>query len=228
MMKDITRRDFATSVLMGAGASLLALSTPSLAQTSDISDGAKNMSKTALLLIDVQNDYFPGGLFPLEGMEAAAAQSAKLLAVFRNKKLPIIHIRHEELVEDAPFFKPASAGAHIHSSVTPLGNEPVIVKRYPNCFRETNLKKMLDDAGIGSLIIGGAMSNLCVDAGTRAAGDYGFNCAVAQDACAAMEIIFNGAKVPPSQVHAAFMGALAFGYGKVANADELISGLALS
>lgn len=226
-MKDITRRDFATSMLLGAGASLLA-NGPSLAQTGDISGGAKNMSKTALLLIDVQNDYFPGGLFPLEGMEAASAHCAELLAAFRKNKLPIIHIRHEELAEDAPFFKPNSVGAHIHVSVTPLGNEPVVVKRYPNCFRETNLKKMLDDAHIGSLIIGGAMSNLCVDAGTRAASDFGYNCAVAHDACAAMEIIFNGAKVPPSQVHAAFMGALAFGYGKVASADELLSGLALS
>lgn len=222
MTKDINRRDFAATILMSAGAALLAANTPSLAKPSNISSGAKKMTKTALLLIDVQNDYFPGGLFPLEGMEKASGQSARLLAAFRKNSLPVIHVRHENPTNDAPFFKPNSAGAQIHSSVTPKGNEPVVVKQFPNSFRKTNLKKILDEAGIGSLLICGAMSNMCVDASARAAADFGYNCTVAHDACAAMAITFNNIAVTPAQVHAAFMGALGLGYAKVASTDELL------
>jgi nicotinamidase-related amidase len=231
MTNDITRRNFTGSMLLGTGAGLLAINIPSLVQAKSITatiDGARNMPKIALLLIDVQNDYFQGGKFPLDGMELAAQQSVKLLAAFRAHKMPVFHVRHADPSADAPFFVINSKGAEIHPSVTPQEGEPVIVKQFPNSFRDTNLKKLLDDKGIDTLIITGAMSNMCVDAGTRAAADFGYNCAVAHDACAAMEINFNGVKVPAAQVHAAFMGALGLGYAKVATAAELLKEFKLS
>jgi nicotinamidase-related amidase len=228
MTKDITRRDFATTLLIGGSLSLVALNTASWAGPKKISKGAKNMTKTALLLIDVQNDYFQGGKFPLQGMEQAAQNAAKILAAFRARNMPVIHVRHEDPRKDAPFFVAKTEGAQIHVSVKPIGDEPVVVKQYPNSFRETNLKKILDEKGIGTLLIVGAMSNMCVDAGTRAAADFGYTCAVAHDACAAMEITFNNVTVPPQQVHTAFMGALSFGYAKVATSDELLKDFKLS
>ena len=226
MTKGITRRKFAGAALVGAAA--LAMKTSSTAKAGNILNGAKKMPKTALLLIDVQNDYFPGGRFALPGMEEAGKTCARMLAAFRAKNYPIIHIHHEDTTKEATFFLPGTVGAEFNKLVTPRAGEIRVLKHYPNAFRETNLKEILDKAGIDTLVIGGAMSNMCVDAGTRAAADFGYNCAVAHDACAAMDIDFNNIKVPAAQVHIAFMGALALGYARVATANELLADFKLA
>jgi nicotinamidase-related amidase len=189
-----------------------------------------NQNDTALLLIDFQNDYFPtyaGAKNPLVGTEAAAEQGAKLLATFRQQGLPVVHVRHEFPTVEAPFFLPGSDGAQIHSSVAALEGEVVILKHQINSFRETDLQKVLDDAGIKKLVIVGAMTHMCVDAVTRAAADLGYECAVAHDACATLDVEFDGVMVPAAQVQAAFMAGLGFAYAKVASADELIADLAI-
>lgn len=184
--------------------------------------------KTALLLIDFQNDYFPTyteAKNPLVATEAAAEQGAKLLAEFRDQGLPVIHVRHEFPTNEAPFFLPNSEGAQIHPLVAAQDNEVVIVKQQINSFRETDLQKVLDDAGIKKLVIVGAMTHMCIDAVTRAAVDCGYECAVAHDACATMDLEFDGVTVPAAQVHAAFMAGLGFAYAQVASADELLAEL---
>ncbi|MFS1464013.1 cysteine hydrolase family protein [Vibrio lentus] len=184
------------------------------------------MKNTALLLIDFQNDYFPsyeGAKWGLSETEKAADKGAQLLATFRSKKLPIVHVRHEFPTDEAPFFLPDSDGAQIHSSVTPREGEPVIVKHQINSFRDTELNKVLKEQGVEKLIIVGAMSHMCIDAVTRAATDLGYECHVAHDACTTLDMEFNGVQVPAAHVHAAFMAALSFGYCNVATASELES-----
>ena len=183
------------------------------------------MPKTALLLIDFQNDYFQGGKWPLEGTEAAAEQAAKLLAAFRERGLPVVHVRHEATTDDAAFFLVGTEGAEHHPAVKPVGDEPVVVKHHINSFRDTNLKEILDNQGVENVMIVGAMSHICIDAVTRAANDFGYTCAVAHDACATHALEFNGVKVPASHVHASFMAALAFAYANVASTDDLLRDL---
>ena len=181
------------------------------------------MSKIALIIVDLQNDYFQGGKWVLEGTEAAASKAETLLKSFRAKRLPVVHVRHEFPTDDAPFFLPNSDGARIHSSVQHIEGEPVVVKHQINSFRDTNLKEILDALDIDSVLICGAMSHMCIDAVTRAAYDFGYNCAIAHDACATKGLEFNGITVPASQVHAAFMAALGFAYANVASSDELLT-----
>ena len=186
------------------------------------------MAKTALLLIDFQNDYFPSydnAKLALSGTEAAAKQGAKLLAAFREKKLPVVHVRHEFLSNDARFFLPGSDGAEIHPSVKDIPGEPVVLKHQINSFCDTNLKSLLDEQAVENVVIAGAMTHMCVDAVTRAAKDFGYNCAIAHDACATLDLEFSGVKVPAEHVHAAFMAALNFAYAHIASADELIKDL---
>ncbi|NVJ55432.1 MAG: isochorismatase family protein, partial [Vibrionaceae bacterium] len=98
------------------------------------------MSKTALLLIDIQNDYFSsfsGAKWALSGTESAAQNAAMLLSVFREKNLPVIHVRHQFTTADAPFFAPDTEGAQIHASVTPQSGETVVVKSEINSFKAT-------------------------------------------------------------------------------------------
>lgn len=181
------------------------------------------MTKTALVIVDLQNDYFSGGKFELEGTAAAASNAVRLLESFRAKGLPVVHVRHEFPTEDAPFFAPNSEGAKVHTSVQEIEGEPVVLKHQINSFRETNLKQILDSAEVDSVLICGTMSHMCIDAVTRAAADYGFQCSIAHDACATLGLEFNGTTVPASHVHAAFMSALGFAYAKVASTDELLT-----
>ncbi len=183
------------------------------------------MVKTALIAIDIQNDYFEGGKWPLEGMNEASANAAMLLEVCRSKNIPVIHIRHEMPSDDAPFLTPNSDGSKIHSSVAVIASELTILKHDANSFKNTNLKKELDKLGAERVLFCGAMSNLCIDSSTRAAADLGFSCVVAHDACAASDLEFGDVSVPAKHVHAAFMAALGFAFAKIISSQELIADL---
>ena len=142
------------------------------------------MAKQALIVVDIQNDYFPQGKWPLVGADAAADNAARLIAAFREAGNPVVHIRHEFTSEDAPFFTPGSEGAKLHPKVLNRADEPVVLKHFVNSFRETELKSVLDEHGINDLVVVGSMSHMCVDGITRAAADMGYSVTVIHDACA--------------------------------------------
>jgi nicotinamidase-related amidase len=181
--------------------------------------------KSALILIDIQNDYFPGGAMELAGMIQAAAQAQALLSAFRQARRPIFHVQHLALGPGAAFFRPETAGVEIHASVRPLPGEAVVRKQYPNAFRDTGLLEVLQAAGVEEVIICGAMSHMCIDASTRAAFDYGFTCTVIHDACATRDLVFQGQTIPAEQVHGAFMAALGMRYAAVVGLEEFLSEL---
>jgi nicotinamidase-related amidase len=182
----------------------------------------ENVMTQALLLIDIQNDYFIGGRMALVGMDKAAANAARLLAHFRNRQQPVFHVQHIAARPGATFFLPDTDGAQIHASVAPLPGEAVVTKHFPNSFRGSALPAQLEKAGIKELVICGAMSHMCVDSTTRAAFDLGFGCAVAEDACATRDLLYHDQTIPAGQVHSAFMAALAFPFAKVAPTAALI------
>lgn len=177
----------------------------------------------ALLLIDIQNDYFPGGAMELVGSPAAGAQAGKLLQVFREKALPVIHIQHLSTRPGATFFLPHTRGIEIHSSVAPGPNEIVIQKNFPNSFRGTPLLDYLRERHIRQLVIGGMMTHMCIDSTNRAAADLGFECFLAGDACATKSLSFGGVNIPAENVQAAFLASLNGLYAKVQSVDELCS-----
>ena len=179
-----------------------------------------------LLIIDIQNDYFPGGKWELEGSEQAGHVAGKLLTFFREHKLPIAHIQHVAK-PDAPFFVPGTPGVEIRPVVKPLPNETLIQKHFPNAFRETPLLDHLRSQGIGELVLTGMMTHMCVDAATRAAADLGFGCRIAEDGCATRALKLNDKIVPAPEVHAAFLAALNGAYGRVITADAIMKELQL-
>ncbi|MBV7492598.1 cysteine hydrolase family protein [Pseudomonas sp. PDM30] len=181
------------------------------------------MAKQALILVDIQNDYFPQGKWPLVGADAAADNAVRLIKAFRDAGDSVVHIRHEFTSEDAPFFTPNSEGAKLHPKVLNRADEPVVLKHFVNSFRETELKSILDEQGIKELVVVGSMSHMCVDGITRAAADFGYTVTVIHDACATRDLEFNGVTVPAAQVHAAFMAALAFAYASVVSTNEYLT-----
>lgn len=182
------------------------------------------MTDTALVLVDIQNDYFVDGKFPVHEMEAATINAARLLAAARDKGLLVLHVRHEIPMENAPFFAPGSTGAEIHVDVAPAGDEKVILKHRPNSFHNTSLKADLDAAGINTVVICGAQSQMCIDGTARASADFGYDTVVVGDACAAKEQSYDGMDVPAPQVHATIMSALNGTYARVVSTEAYLAG----
>ncbi|MGC8604577.1 MAG: cysteine hydrolase family protein [Desulfomonilaceae bacterium] len=176
----------------------------------------------ALLLIDIQHDYFPGGEMELEGSFESSLCAKRLLQFFRDANLPVIHIQHVNLRPGATFFIPDTKGIEFHENVAPLPYETVIRKNYPNSFRETTLLKHLEKESIKRLVISGMMTHMCVDATCRAAFDYGFECTVVSDTCATKSLSFEGTIIPATHVHGAFLAALNNIYAKVVKTADYI------
>jgi nicotinamidase-related amidase len=178
----------------------------------------------ALLIIDIQRDYFRGGAYPLAGPEEAAEAARRVLDRFRTDGEPVLHLKHVWDAPDAPFMRPGTDGVEIHDAVAPVDGEPVIEKAEANGFLGTPLEERLRAAGVDELVVAGMMSSMCVDATVRAASDKGFDVTVVHDACAAPDLEFAGAPIPAAAVHGAFMAALGDGYATLATSDEIAGG----
>ena len=181
--------------------------------------------KTALLLIDIQNDYFPGGKMELEGPVEAAKKANELLQCFRDHGLPTVHIQHISIRPGATFFLPGDRGTDINDITAHYEGEPLVQKHYPNSFRETNLLDLLKGWDIERVIITGMMTHMCVDATARAAADLGFQVMVAEDACATRALTYGETTIPAEHVHKAFLAALK-SYGQVLPVEMVLAHLA--
>ncbi|TSK08095.1 MAG: cysteine hydrolase [Geobacter sp.] len=178
-----------------------------------------------LIIIDIQNDYFAGGTMELVGMPEAAANARLLLDAYRAAGLPVIHVQHLAARPDATFFIPGTPGAEINQIAAPIAPEPVVVKHFPNSFRETGLLDLLKSKQITNLTICGAMSHMCIDTTVRAAFDLGFTCTLAADACATRDLTFEGRIVPAADVHASYMAALSVIFARVTATAAIIQEL---
>jgi nicotinamidase-related amidase len=177
---------------------------------------------SALLLLEIQNDYFPNGRIPLEKSLDASAKALSALLAFREKKLPIIHAQHISTQPDATYFLPCTKGAEFYPTVAPNKNETIIKKHYPNSFKDTGLLNHLIKNQINHLVICGMMTQLAIDATVRAAYDLGFSCTVLQDACAARQLEFNQSTISEQHVHFAFLAALQNSYATVLSTDDYL------
>jgi nicotinamidase-related amidase len=168
-------------------------------------------TKTALLLIDIQNFYFPGGRLPLMNPEDASLKAKKLLNHFRAKDLLVIHVRHN-----------TQPGGEIHKNVKPLETEKVISKNHANGFKDTDLLAYLRENNIEKLVICGMMTHMCVEAATRAAHDYDFECIVVHDACATRALKFQDREIPAEAVHYSTLASLSRYYAKVVDTETFL------
>jgi len=181
--------------------------------------------KTALLLINIQNDFFPGGKMELEGTVEAAKKANELLQCFRDHGMPTVHVQHISREPDAAFFIPGDRGTDINDITAHYEGEPLVQKHYPNSFRETNLLDLLKEWRIERVIITGMMTHMCVDATARAAADLGFKLMVAEDAVATRALTYGNTTIPAEHVHKAFLMALK-SYGQVMPVEQILAYLA--
>ena len=166
--------------------------------------------KKALLIIDIQDFYFPGGKSALIEPEKAAANAALLLDNFRKSKMPVIHVRHN-----------SEPGGKINDLVKPLPSEKIISKDAVNCFVKTDLLDFLKTNKIDTLVICGMQTHMCVEAATRAASDYGFKCILIHDACATKDLKFGDKVIKSEDVHYSTLSTLK-NYSLVESTNEYL------
>jgi nicotinamidase-related amidase len=174
----------------------------------------KENNATALLLIDIQDFYFSGGRSPLENPEKASLNAQKILKKFREKGMLVVHIRHN-----------AKLGAEIHKHVMPIKKEKVISKDHVNGFKDTDLLKYLRSHKVKQLIICGMMTHMCVEAATRAAHDFGFDCILIGDACATRDLKYGDKIIKAAGVHLSTLSSLDGYYAKVMNTEDYLDSL---
>jgi nicotinamidase-related amidase len=175
----------------------------------------KENNATTLLLIDIQDFYFSGGRSPLENPEKASLNAQKILKKFRDKGMLIVHIRHN-----------ARSGTDIHKHVMPIKEEKVISKDRVNGFKDTDLLKYLRAHEVKQLVICGMMTHMCVEAATRAAYDFGFDCILIGDACATRDLKYGDKIIKAADVHLSTLSSLNGYYAKVMNTEEYLNSLA--
>lgn len=167
--------------------------------------------KTTLLIIDVQDFYFPGGKSELVNPQAAADKAAMLLAYFREKGMPVIHIKHESKTQ-----------SDIQSTVKPIEGEKIITKREVNSFNGTDLNDYLKSIGVKNLVICGMQTHMCVEGAVRAGYDLGYNITLVHDACATKDLKWGDEIIPAKMVHLSTLSTLK-SYATVVSADEFLA-----
>jgi nicotinamidase-related amidase len=180
---------------------------------------------TVLLVIDIQNFYFPGGRMALVGPEPASLQAKRLLERFRARGWPVVHVQHLPKGQEKPSPDSGDEQYRIHPNVLPAPGETVVGKHHANAFRDTDLLAVLRRLGAKRLVVAGMQTHMCVEAATRHAADLGLEVVVVHDACATRGLAFGGVEAGAAQVHAAALAAMSGSYARVVSTDELLGEL---
>lgn len=181
--------------------------------------------KTALLIVDVQKDYFPGGQLPLVHPEVTAKNIRHLLDYFRQTDKMVVHVQHITTRPNVSYLLAGTPGIEIYDDVKPDADEPIITKDTPNAFHNTNLLKLLHEAEITDIVITGMMTQTCVDSTTRAAKDFGFTCIVPSDATTTRNFTIEDEDLPADTVRRAFLAGLSIYYATTPNTKQTIEQL---
>lgn len=145
---------------------------------------------TALIVIDLQNDYFANGKYPLWNTEAVLDNCVAAIERAHALGMPVILVQHvaDSSKGMAPFFNAGSSGVAIHPRILAAAPQaPVVVKRAADSFHQTSLQATLDGLGVGKLLLCGMMTQNCVThtALSRAADQY--EVAVLADCCTTVD-----------------------------------------
>jgi nicotinamidase-related amidase len=167
---------------------------------------------TALLIIDVQDFYFPGGAVPLVGPEEASRNAAKILEKFRTEGRPVIHVGHN-----------ATKGMGFRAEVAPRDGEKIFFKDEVSAFNGTDLLPYLRDLKVQRLVIAGMQTHMCVEAAVRAASDLGFEVVLVGDACATRNLKYRDREVNAADVHASTLASLDRTYATVVDTETFLS-----
>jgi len=179
-----------------------------LARIGGLSPLPSHPERAVLLMIDPQREYTTG-LLPLQNIDAAVAEGARLLAFARGARMPVIHVIHHGR-PGATAFDPAGDGARFIQDLMPVDGETVLIKSLPNAFANTDLADRIRATGRAEIVIAGFATHMCVSATARAALDHGFRSTVVAGATATRDLPhpFGAGIIPADIIQAGTLAAL--------------------
>ena len=150
---------------------------------------------TALLVIDVQNDYFPNGHFPLWNTDKTLAQIEAAIAKANAQRIPVIHIQHIANPANgiSPFFNEGTEGVRIHPRILAAApNAPIVVKQHADSFVNTTLEATLSALGVTELLICGMMTQNCVTHTAISKSAEKYTVSIVADCCTTVDEMIHG------------------------------------
>ena len=171
---------------------------PTIRDIAGLPDAPAPLSESVLIMIDCQNTY-RDGVMQLVNVEPALEKARQLLERARNAGIPVFHIQHDAGV-GSPYDVSAENG-QIADIVAPTGNEPVIIKNFPDSFSSTDLDDQLKATGCKNLILSGFMSHMCVSSTARGGFDRGYSVSVVENTTATRDLPDGkGSSIPAEEV----------------------------
>lgn len=174
---------------------------------------------SALIIIDMQKGMEHIG--PRNNPEAEA-RIAELLNRWRERGLPIVHVRHLSRNPNSPFW-PGQLGVEFQERLMPHKEEHVVDKHVTDAFAQSSLQRWLHQRGICSLVFVGVSTNMSVEASVRSAGCIGFDCKVVADACYTYDRPdLDGRQRSADDLHRVALANLQGEYAQVCLSSELL------
>jgi nicotinamidase-related amidase len=171
-----------------------------------------SLADSTLIMIDCQNTYVHG-VMALDGVAFALDQAAELLERARSAGIPIVHIQHDA-GEGSPYDIRGESG-QIVEQVAPRGDEPVIVKHFPDSFVQTDLDDRLKAGATQNLVLAGFMTHMCVNSTARGAFNLGYTPTVVAGATATRPLPGPSGVVSSAALQAGSLAAIADLFGIV-------------
>ncbi|MGU9851865.1 cysteine hydrolase family protein [Pseudomonas koreensis] len=177
--------------------------------------------KSALIVIDFQNEYFSGGM-PIPDGAAALAKTRELITFADSHKIPVYHVQHIAPAGSAVFAIDGET-VKFHKDMQPRPQDVVLQKNTVSVFASTDLDQQLKKAGIQTLIISGLMTHACVAGAARDAAPLGYNVIVASDASATRAITrANGVSIDKDSLHKAALAEVEDTFGDVLGTAQIV------
>jgi nicotinamidase-related amidase len=178
--------------------------------------------KRALLVIDVQNEYFDWRM-PVTYPEGSLPRILRAMEAARAAKIPVLGIRHVSPDPEAPAFREGSRGAELHSSLASFPWDGLLAKRMPGSFTGTDLEERLRARGVGTVTIAGYMTQMCCDTTSRQACHRGFRVEFLADGTGTLAVSNNAGSVTAEELHRATLVTQAMRFAEVLTAEEWIA-----
>jgi nicotinamidase-related amidase len=181
--------------------------------------------KRALLVIDVQNEYFPGGLLPVSYPQGSMENILNVIETAQLNGVMVIVIQHTAPQPGSKTFVKDSWGWTLHDSIKNNGYDYLIEKNLPGSFTGTNLEDILKENGIDTVAISGYMTQMCCDTTARQAFHLGYSVEFLSDATGTLDISNYAGKVTAEELHRSILVTQAMRFSKVLSTDDWIKSL---
>ena len=180
--------------------------------------------KRALLVIDVQNEYFTGKL-PITYPAASLANVLCAMDAALDHGVLVVSIQHASPQTDAAVFRKGSTEWELHAEVAARPHDVIIHKSLPGSFTGTELETWLQERGVETVVIAGYMTQMCCDTTARQAMHLGFGVEFLSDATGTLAIKNDAGEVSAEELHRAILVTQQMRFSRVMNTGDWIKQL---